>query len=146
MSGVKFEIKLKLIEKYLFQIDFGEFGNILTDEPEPLGDSEGPNPVRMLGASVANCLAASLVFAVRKFKDDPGEVTATVSGEPVRVDGRWRVECMQVSIHLGNAADDIENLQRALDQFESFCVVTQSVRDGIEVNVNVYDGNDEKVK
>lgn len=146
MSGKAFEVKLKLLENYLFQIDFGEFGNILTDEPEPLGDGEGPNPMRMLAASVANCLAASLMFAIRKFKEEPGEVTATVTGEPVRVDGRWRVEHMQVSIHLGNEAGDIEHLQRAIDQFEDFCVVTQSVREGIEVDVSVYDSKSVKVK
>ncbi|MFC7002908.1 hypothetical protein ACFQMB_16630 [Pseudobowmanella zhangzhouensis] len=31
------------------------------------------------------------------------------------------------------------HLQRALAQFEDFCIVTQSVRSGIDVTVNVTD-------
>lgn len=146
MSEQSFTVKLKLLENYLFQIDFAEMGNIMTDEPEPLGDGEGPNPVRLLAASVANCLAASLMFSLRKFKQEPGEVTAEVSGEMLRKDGRLRVEGLKVDIHLGNSADQLEHLQRALEQFEDFCVVTQSVREGIAVDVNVFDSHNEKIK
>ena len=62
-----FVVTLELLDNYRFQVDFGDFGQILTDEPEPLGESLGPNPGRLLAASVANCLAASLLFAVGKF-------------------------------------------------------------------------------
>jgi hypothetical protein len=44
MDDSQFTISLKRIENFLFQIDFGAFGNVLTDEPEPLGGGEGPNP------------------------------------------------------------------------------------------------------
>jgi len=50
---------------------------------------------------------------------------------------RWRIEAMQVEINLGNAPEAIPPLDRALSQFEDFCVVTQSVRAGIDVNVSV---------
>jgi uncharacterized OsmC-like protein len=41
---------------------------VLTDEAPPLGSGGGPTPVQLLAASVGNCLAASLLFALRKFK------------------------------------------------------------------------------
>lgn len=141
MSEKTFTVSMKLLENYLFEVDFGEFGSIMTDEPEPLGNSEGPNPARMLGAAVANCLAASLMFAVRKFNEDPGEVKASVTGTIARIDGRWRVSNFSVDIQLGNAAASLPHLQRALDQFEDFCIVTQSVRNGIEVDVRVHDAD-----
>jgi uncharacterized OsmC-like protein len=62
MEEKTFSVKLKLLEKYLFEIDFGEFGKFMTDEPTPLGDGEGPVPSALLAASVANCLAASLLL------------------------------------------------------------------------------------
>lgn len=139
MENPTFEVKLELIDTYKFTVDFGDFGVITTDEPAPLGDGEGPNPSRLLAASVANCLAASLMFAVRKFKGDPGQVAATVKGGLERVDGRWRITQMAVELHLGNASASIANLDRVLSQFEDFCVVTQSVRAGIEVDVRVFD-------
>ena len=76
MENPTFEVKLELLDNYKFAIDFGEFGEIISDEPEPLGGGEGPNPSRLLAAATANCLAASLMFAIRKYKGDPGKVTA----------------------------------------------------------------------
>jgi organic hydroperoxide reductase OsmC/OhrA len=132
-------VHLKLLENYVFQIDFGDFGKIITDEPEPLGDGEGPNPARMLAASIANCLAASLMFAIRKYKEEPGEVSADVELSMHRVDNRLRIERADVTINLGNTEGNIPHIDRVLAQFEDFCVVTQSVRNGFEVGVKVID-------
>lgn len=139
MENPTFEVKLELLDNYKFAIDFGEFGEMITDEPAPLGAGEGPNPSRLLAAATANCLAASLMFAIRKYKGDPGKVTASVKGHLERVDGRWRVTSMDVDLRLGNSAAKLEKLDRVLAQFEDFCVVTQSVRSGIQVNVRVRD-------
>ena len=136
-----FSVSMELLENYLFQIDFGEFGNLMSDEPEPLGDGEGPNPARLLAASVGNCLAASLMFAIRKYKEDPGKVKADVTGTLARVDGRFRIESLKVQVHLGNVAEAIPHLERAMAQFEGFCIVTQSVRSGIKVDVEVLDAD-----
>ncbi len=142
----EFKLSLELLEDYKFVIDFGQFGEVISDEPEPLGSGEGPNPSRMLAASVANCLAASLIFALRKYKDDPGKVSADVSGKLERVDGRWRITNIGVELFLGNDQDALPHLSQALEQFEDFCGVTQSVRNGIDVDVKVYDSNNTKVK
>jgi organic hydroperoxide reductase OsmC/OhrA len=142
----EFKLSLELLEDYKFVIDFGQFGEVISDEPEPLGSGEGPNPSRMLAASVANCLAASLIFALRKYKDDPGKVSADVSGKLERVDGRWRITNIGVELFLGNDQDALPHLSQALEKFEDFCVVTQSVRNGIDVDLKVYDSNNTKVK
>ncbi|MEZ4325436.1 MAG: OsmC family protein [Polyangiales bacterium] len=141
-----FTVSLELIENYRFQVDFGDFGQLLTDEPAPLGDGQGPNPGRLLAASVANCLAASLLFAVRKYKEEPGKVRAEVTGTMARVEGRQRITHMAVQLTLGNAAANIPHLERVLAQFEDFCVVTQSVRRGVEVAVTVVDSEGAVVK
>lgn len=134
-----FSVSLKLLENYSFQVDFGDMGNIISDEPPPLGDGKGPNPMRLLAAGVANCLAASLMFAIRKFKGDPGDVSAVINGNLERVDGRWRAAKMKVDLSLGNDPTDLPHIERVLSQFEDFCIVTQSVRHGIEVDVSIAD-------
>lgn len=142
MSDEKtFSVKLELLENYMFKVDFGDFGDIITDEPEPLGNSEGPNPGRLLAAAVANCLAASLMFAIRKFKEDPGQVRAEVSATMARIDGLWRIPKIHVQLELGNTAEAITHLPHVLEQFEKFCIVTQSVRNGIDVAVQVTDSS-----
>ena len=133
----RFEVSLQLIDGFRFLVDFGDFGQLVTDEPAPIGEGKGPNPSKLLAASVANCLAASLIFAVQKFHEDPGKVTARINGELCRIDRRWRIQEMKVELILGNAPDTMPHLERALSQFEDFCVVTQSVRQGIDVKVTV---------
>lgn len=138
------EIRLTLTQEgsYNFRLDFHEHGipDLLTDEAEPLGEGLGPNPSRLLLASVGNCLAASLVFAMRKFHNQPGSVRAEVSARLVRNEqGRWRIPRAQVQLHLAEGGGAHQHLERILEQFEAFCVVTQSVRDGIAVDVTVRD-------
>ena len=82
---------------------------------------------------------------MRKFKEDPGQVKAVVHGELERQDGRWRIGKLQVELQLGHNAVEIPHLERALSQFENFCVVTQSVRQGIEVSVQVRDSDGQLV-
>lgn len=53
--------------------------------------------------------------------------------------GRMRVGGVSVVIQIDSPADALEHLDRALEQFEDFCVVTQSVRIGIPVEVSVRD-------
>ena len=140
-----FSIKLELLENYIFKVDFGDFGDIITDEAPPLGQGEGPNPSRMLAAAVGNCLCASLLFALRKHKDNPGAVSAEVNGSLERQEGRWRIGNIQVRLQVDNA-EALEHLPKALEQFEAFCIVTQSVRQGIPVQVEVVDQNGKVLK
>ena len=52
-----------------------------------------------------------------------------------------RVEDIAVRIQLPGLAADYTSLDRILTQFEGFCTVTESVRQGVEVDVAVVDGS-----
>ena len=148
MSEKQIVIQLTQKQDYRFQIAFGgEVPDLTGDEPPPLGAGMGPSPVQLLAAAVGSCLSDSLLFALRKFKQSPEpmrcEVQADVGPNP---EGRMRVLRMKAVLTLGVAADQLEHLERALDQFEEFCTVTQSVRASIEVSVEVYDASGLRVK
>ena len=127
---------------YQFLVDFGNaLPTLLADEPAPLGQGTGPAPDHMLLAAVANCLSASLLFSLQKFKQDPGTLVATASAVVGRnAEKRLRIEAINVRLELGQAAADIEHLERVLDQFEAFCTVSMSVKQGIAIHVQVQDG------
>lgn len=133
---------------YQFLIDFAPgMAQLLTDEPPPLGESKGPSPSHMLLAAVANCLVASLTFALQKFKQDPGKLRATASATIERnADNRLRIQHIDVAIQLGAAGADLAHLDRALAQFEEFCTVSMSVRQGIEIAVSVTDTGGTRLK
>lgn len=136
------EVHLEQQEGYAFRVSFGDgIDELMTDEPAPLGAGAGPNPSKLLLAAIANCLAASLTFALRKFGNTPGPIRAKVSGEMDRNEaGRWRIPRVRVELDMAEGPGTHKALERILAQFEDFCVVTQSVRDGIEVDVVVRDG------
>jgi uncharacterized OsmC-like protein len=117
------------------------------DEPAPLGKSSGPSPSQLLAAAVGNCLADSLLFALRKFKQRPEPIGAAVAAVIDRNDSnRLRVTSIDVKLTLGVPAENLQHLERALSQFEEFCTVSQSVQQGIPISVTVYDSSGRKVK
>ena len=141
-TGVR--IVLEQEGPYAFKVSFEgtDIDPLFTDESPPLGEGRDPNPSALLLAGIANCLSASLLFALRKFKNAPGPIRAEIVGEKLRnAEGRWRIPRAQVSIQLSDAAEALEHLPRVIAQFEQFCVVTQSVREGIEVDVSIRDAS-----
>ncbi len=137
-------LHLEQVHDYEFRVRFDgtELDPLLTDEPAPLGAGNGPNPSRLLLAAIANCLSASLLFALRKFRNQPGPLHAEVIGTLGRNEaGRLRVQHVEVRLQLSDVAADVQQLERILGQFEAFCVVTESVRSGIPVQVRVLDGS-----
>jgi uncharacterized OsmC-like protein len=125
---------------FQFTVDFDGRAQVRSDEPPPLGVGDGPTPQHFLLAAVANCLSASLTFALGKFKNDTGGLTTTARSEVGRnAENRLRVLKIDVEIRLGRPAADFEHLARVLGQFESFCTVSQSVAAGIPITVQVLD-------
>ena len=141
METKTIQVFLRQQSGYAFTVEFGEgIADLATDEPAPLGEGKGPNPSRLLLAAIANCLAASLTFALRKFGNAPGPLRAKISGEMARNEaGRWRIPRARVEITLAERPEAHKSFERVLAQFEEFCVVTQSVRQGIEVELVVRD-------
>jgi len=133
---------------YQFLVDFGEgLPQWLADEPAPLGQGTGPSPNALLMAAVANCLSASLLFALQKFKQDPGSLVATATPTLERNENkRLRITGIAVKIALGRTAAEIDHLDRVLSQFEDFCTVSMSVREGIAISVEVTDGSGAQLK
>jgi uncharacterized OsmC-like protein len=140
MSGTP-TVHLQQVQDYQFDIGFGpELPLLRGDEPPPLGQGHGPTPVQLLAAAVGNCLSDSLLFALRKFKQQPEPIQTTVTAEVGRnAEGRTRVLGLDVTLTLGVPAAQLEHLDRVLATFEAYCTVTQSVAGAIPVTLQVKD-------
>ena len=140
--------ELRQDEDYRFAIQFaGDVPIVYGDEPPPLGKGKGPSPSELLAAAVGNCLSDSLLFALRKFKQKPEPIKTAVAATIDRnADNRLRVQKIEVKLTLGVPRERLDHLDRALGQFEEFCTVAQSVRQGIDVDVEVYDSTGARLK
>lgn len=137
-----FTVSLERIRKYEFKVgfDWQDLPPIVADEPKPLGDQKGPNASRLLGAAVGNCLSASLLFCLERSKAEVRNLKTSVTGFMTRNEkGRLRVGKIDVKIEIDTSPEDSKRLKRCLELFEDYCVVSASVRKGIDIGVVVSD-------
>ncbi|MGH1589452.1 OsmC family protein [Methylobacterium phyllosphaerae] len=141
-------IRITQVADYIFTVDFGAaLPALITDEAPPIGGGTGPVPEQLLISGVANCLCASLVFALGKFRQEGQGVSAEASCRVERNgEGRLRITGIDVRIRLGAAAVEMPRIDRVLDQFERFCTVSESVKAGIPVVVSVADRDGTRLK
>ncbi len=138
----RFTIHLQQLDDYQFNVKFDlpKADTVLMDEPPPLGEREGPNASRMLAAAAANCLSASLLFCLTKTMDEVPDhsIKTEATCKLVRDEKkRLRVGGIDVRLSVNDTLEGSRRLDRCLDLFENFCVVSASIRQGIPIAVEV---------
>ncbi|HSH46676.1 MAG TPA: OsmC family protein [Longimicrobiales bacterium] len=136
----EFAITLNWRDGYEFAVDFEQDGvpELVTDEGPPLGDGNGPTPSRLLAAAVGNCLSASLLFCLGKRGVELKDLGTRVKGTIVRNENkRLRIGSLHVQLEPTLPAEDMQRMERCLEVFRDYCIVGESVREGIDVTVDV---------
>ena len=102
-------------------------------------DMIGPNPSRLLGLALLGCLSASFIFCLKKKSLTLEDLKADAEIHIGRNEkGFLRV--LKIDVNIKTTINDPGTRKRAEQckkMFEQYCTVTQAVREGIEVNVNV---------
>jgi organic hydroperoxide reductase OsmC/OhrA len=140
MSSDLISTTLEFLEGYRFKVGFDVEGvpGLVVDEMKPIGEGAGPNPTRLLSTAVGHCISSSLLFCLSKAKVKVKKLTTTVKANVERnKEGYLRIAGLDVQLYLEVNEDDKARVPRCLNIFENYCTVTQSVRKGIEVKVNV---------
>jgi uncharacterized OsmC-like protein len=141
-NELKTKVSLKQEENMLFKCDLGQniMQNIYIDERERKEtDKIGHSPAKLLALSVLGCLAASFEFCLTKrnfsLKGLDGTAEVTIARNKK---GFWRVK--KINIDLIPLVDD-PTMRKRVDQckkfFEQYCIISESLRKGFEINVNL---------
>jgi uncharacterized OsmC-like protein len=132
---------VQLVDGYRFAATFPDVpgaGSMTLDEAPPLGTGAGPTPAGLLAAAIGGCLSASLTLCLNKAHLDPDAVNAHVTARIARNEaGRLRIEGIDVDLTPCFAGADQGRFDRCKALYEDYCIVTESVRHGIPVNVNI---------
>jgi uncharacterized OsmC-like protein len=149
---MKAKVGIKLDEsesQMIFKCDLGDMkvkDCYIDEEHHKEVDMLGPNPSRLLALGVLGCLSASFIFCLKKrdftLDDFRGEAEVTIARNKK---GFLRIKKIDVYIDpIIENSDALKRAKQCLKQvkddvsfFEQYCIVTQSVRAGIEVNVNL---------
>lgn len=138
----EFYVEMTRASGFRFSVDFGieSMNQFYMDEPEPVGENTGPNAGKMIGAALANCLAASLMFCLQKSRVDVKGMKSSARGILERNEnGRWRIKEVNVDLYPEIDSEKIKQLERCKEIFDDFCIVSKSIEQGIPVNVSVHD-------
>lgn len=136
----EFTLEMEQTEDYAFRVRFDKegFAPLTMDESAPIGKGSGPDASRMLAAAVGHCLSASLLFCLHKSRVGAGPIRTRVRVQHGRNErGRLRLVKIEVEIDPQISEAERQTAQRCREIFEDYCVVTQSVRHGIPVEVTV---------
>lgn len=114
----------------------------IDDETEDPNEMLGPDPSRLLTSAILGCLSASYIFCLQK-KELNYENNLEYEAEAEYIstkneEGLWRVKEINVKLHpTSKDGDIVKRLKQCTKMFERTCTVTQSVRAGVKVNVEV---------
>ncbi|MHA1931512.1 MAG: OsmC family protein [Promethearchaeota archaeon] len=142
MAEKEIKVKVKLERDMIFKCDLGDIKleNCYIDESNKV-ESEmlGPNASHLLAMSILGCLSASYVFCFSKrdftVKDLEAEAIVTIYRNE-----KGFVRVKKIDVTINPKIDSPEMRKRAAQcqkMFEQYCTITASVREGIDVNVNI---------
>lgn len=135
------KLTLTWLKDLAFTVNFDvpTIASLNVDELPPQGSGKGPNATRLLAAAVGNCLSASLAFCFSRGKIELKKLKTEVEVKSVRNEkGRLRVNQMKVNLYPEfKSPEDSIRSERCQEIFQDYCIVTESVRKGIPVEVNV---------
>ena len=140
LSEKSFVTKLELTDGYKFDVkyDVDYIPNLVVDETKPEGEGSGPDPTRLLSTAVGHCLSSSLIYCLNKARIPIKKLETTATTNLFRNEkGRLRIGSIDIQIDLKVNPEDKTRVNRCLTLFEDYCTVTQSIRKGIQVNVNI---------
>lgn len=151
-NDIKSKVGIKLDDyesQMIFKCDLGKIKVkdwFIDEEHHEEVDMLGPNPSRLLALGVLGCLSASFIFCIKKRNLKVDDFTAEAEVVVTRNEkGFWRIKRIDVNMlpkitdpdSLKRAKQCLKSVKDGVSFFEQYCIVTQSVRSGIEVNVNI---------
>ena len=142
LNVLKSKVGLKQKEELIFKCDLGSLNNVnlyIDEKNKKENEKIGTSPAKLLALSVLSCLALSFSFCLKKENfslsgfEGNAEVIITRNDK-----GFWRVKKINVEM---NPKIDTPKMRKRADQcrkfFEQYCIISESLRSGFEVNVNL---------
>ncbi|MBS7248326.1 MAG: OsmC family protein [Candidatus Jordarchaeales archaeon] len=114
-------------------VEFEGLPKLMVEEAK----EEGFRAIHFLLTAVASCLSGSLLYCLSKAKTEPKAFSANAKLFLHRVEGRLRVKSIDVTLSPVFDGEVPKRAERCFTIFRDYCIVTESVIKGINVNVEV---------
>ncbi|MGV9173528.1 MAG: OsmC family protein [Promethearchaeia archaeon] len=120
-----------------------EFSNIHMDEPESFhGTNKGPSPVEYFLLGIGGCMASTFVFCCQKNEIEIHDISITIDGQLTHREDRENLLQFQkiegyIMFIPKHGEQNKQAIKQCINDFQKYCVVSNSLRQGIPLSVNV---------
>jgi len=123
-----------------FKASARNFKDFDIDEPASFhGTDLGPSAVEYLLIGIGGCLGTTFIYCLQKKNIELETFEVVVDGKVSHTGPKKRLRLENVEVDLKftpkEASSDLE-LNRCMKEFTKYCVVTNSITNGLPINVN----------
>lgn len=144
------KVKIKLEKNLIFKHpkDYQRIGNLLIDETLDRESNNlwGPDAASLLGLSILSCLSASFIFCLNKRNLNPDDLEGYAEVSFTKDEKNYE-HVKQIKVKIKPKTNDPDTLKRMKQcvremrdgemYFEKTCIITPSVRNGIDIDVDI---------
>ncbi len=133
------QVKLNHLEDLHFKASARNFERIDLDEPESFhGTNLGPSAVEYLLIGIGGCLGSSFMFCLIKHDIEIEDLEIIVDGKIHHETLTMRLKLAQVDVKIMYLLKDLsqtEQIEQCKNKFMKHCVVSDTLINGIPINV-----------
>jgi uncharacterized OsmC-like protein len=123
-----------------FKASARNFKDFEVDEPVSFhGTDLGPSAVEYLLIGIGGCLGTTFIYCLQKKSIELETFEVVVDGKVSHTGPKKRLRLENVDVDLKftpkEASSDLE-INRCMKEFTKYCVVTNSITNGLPINVN----------
>jgi uncharacterized OsmC-like protein len=123
-----------------FKASARNFKDFEVDEPVSFhGTDLGPSAVEYLLIGIGGCLGTTFIYCLQKKNIELETFEVVVDGKVSHTGPKKRLRLENVDVDLKftpkEASSDLE-INRCMKEFTKYCVVTNSITNGLPINVN----------
>ena len=120
-----------------FTRDFKDFD---VDEPVSFhGTDLGPSAVEYLLIGIGGCLGTTFIYCLQKKNLELETFEVVVEGTLSHTGPKMLLRLVNVDVYLKSTPKEVKSdveLNRCMKEFKEYCVVTNSIANGLPINVN----------
>jgi len=142
------KVTLNFLEKIHFTATARHFKDIHVDEPKSFhGTDLGPSSIEYILIGIGGCLGSSFVYCLNRNNVDIENLEIIVDGTLKHIDREKHLRLIDIKVNLYFTTrnnESSEKIDLCIKKFKEHCVVTNSIMDGIPVQVKVQQNKEKK--
>jgi len=134
------KVSLNYTENLHFKASVRQFNDFNIDEPTSFhGTDLGPSSVEYLLIGIGGCLGTTFMYCLQKRNVKMKSVEIEIDGKLSHVGPKLLLRLTKVDVEIKFIPEEnasSEEISECIKNFREYCIVSNSIADGLPINVN----------